>query len=123
MAAKPETNFRKRVQAFFKPAEICGEIKIFFTQEMSQVGVPDALLSYYGEFMGLELKSEEGKLSPLQIFNLKAISQSGGLAVGLWPSGFEKFKYDFMERKIPWTKGSVCLYRDNVLTMFSGREG
>jgi len=47
----------------------------------SQVGVPDIIVCYKGRFVGIEVKNETGKLSPLQERNLMRIADNGGIAL------------------------------------------
>lgn len=47
----------------------------------SQVGVPDIIVCYKGRFIGIEVKSEIGKLSILQERNLMRIADNGGIAL------------------------------------------
>lgn len=55
-------------------------------------GLPDLICCYKGKFIALELKREDGKASPLQLYEIKAIKESGGVAMVLRPSEFESFK-------------------------------
>lgn len=45
-----------------------------------------------GFFLGIELKSEKGKPSELQLWNIEKIKQAGGYAQVLYPDQFEDFK-------------------------------
>lgn len=45
-----------------------------------KAGCPDDLLCWHGIFIAIEIKSEVGDLTPLQISNLKLIQQAGGVA-------------------------------------------
>ena len=49
--------------------------------QFSQVGVPDIIACYKGRFIGIEVKNEIGKTSPLQEVNLKMINESGGIGI------------------------------------------
>lgn len=49
--------------------------------QFSQVGVPDILACYKGYFIGIEVKNETGKTSPLQDVNLKMIQDAGGYSL------------------------------------------
>ena len=48
--------------------------------QFSQVGVPDLLVCYKGRFLGIEIKNETGKTSPLQDVNIEQIKQAGGIS-------------------------------------------
>lgn len=49
--------------------------------QFSQVGVPDIIACYKGRFIGIEVKNETGKTSPLQDENLKMINEAGGIGI------------------------------------------
>lgn len=49
--------------------------------QFSQVGVPDIIACYKGRFIGVEVKNETGKTSPLQDINLKMINEAGGIGI------------------------------------------
>lgn len=49
--------------------------------QFSQVGVPDIIACYKGRFIGIEVKNETGKTSPLQDVNLKMINDAGGISI------------------------------------------
>ena len=49
--------------------------------QFSQVGVPDIIACYKGRFIGIEVKNETGKTSPLQDVNLKMINDAGGMGI------------------------------------------
>lgn len=123
MSSKPETNFRKRVQKFFKPFEIRGDVDTYWSQELSKVGIPDAFQCYFGAFLALEIKSEDGHLSKLQIYNLRKAARSGGIAIALWPSGWECFKRDydsFGRAFLLGCKKHVMIYKDNEVNVMEG---
>lgn len=50
------------------------------TIQCNKAGVPDILASLDGKFIGLEVKTETGKPSALQLRNIKQIIRSGGVA-------------------------------------------
>lgn len=53
----------------------------YFGNSYSQVGVPDILACYRGRFIGIEVKNEKGKTSPLQDYNLASIKEAGGISL------------------------------------------
>lgn len=55
-------------------------------------GIPDLIMCVNGKFVAVELKSDKGKATPLQIHNIKSINQSNGLAIVARPSDFELLK-------------------------------
>jgi hypothetical protein len=75
MGRKPETVFRTRVNRDLKKLP---HTAIFPIQQRSIIGDPDMILCICGKFIGLELKSAEGKPSSLQNHKLQSIGRAGG---------------------------------------------
>ena len=69
-------------------------------------GIPDIIICLKGLFIAIELKTEEGKPSALQLWNIEEIKKSGGQAIVLKPSQFNDFK-----KKILEVKESVQLFK------------
>ena len=44
-------------------------------------GISDIIACYKGKFIGIEVKNETGKTSPLQDVNLKMINEAGGIGL------------------------------------------
>ena len=57
-----------------------------------QAGIPDVICCKNGIFIGIELKSTNGKATELQKYNIKQINKSGGIGIILFPEGFAEFK-------------------------------
>lgn len=93
MTTAQEKNFENRVKNFLV-SEGCYEVK-FFANAYTKSGIPDILACVNGYFVGIEVKADNGKPSPLQLHNITKIRQAGGFAFVLYPSAFEKFK-DFV---------------------------
>lgn len=85
-----EKQFENKVKKFLEE-EDCYFIK-HFSNAFTKSGIPDILASVGGYFVGIEIKAEKGKPSPLQIHNLQQIHLSGGFAILLYPDDFELFK-------------------------------
>lgn len=68
----------------------------FFANRMTKTGVPDILASVGGNFVGIEVKAQNGTPSPLQIHNVEQIRESGGFAFVVYPSGWEQLR-DILE--------------------------
>ena len=51
-----------------------------------KAGIPDLLVCYKGHFLGLELKTDTGKPSELQLAHLKMIHKAGGMSMLVRPS-------------------------------------
>lgn len=49
--------------------------------KFSKVGVPDILACWQGKFVGIEVKTPSGRLTPLQLHNLDHIRQNGGISI------------------------------------------
>lgn len=63
----------------------------FFANRMTQVGVPDILACVGGSFVGIEVKSENGVLSDIQSYNRRAIFNSNGFAIVVYPKHYVLF--------------------------------
>lgn len=55
-------------------------------------GLPDMRIVVNGIALEVELKDTNGTLSELQKRNIRQINNSGGMAMVLYPEGFETFK-------------------------------
>ena len=55
-------------------------------------GIPDLLICWKGKFIGIELKTDIGKPSPLQLHELNEIEKAGGIALILRPKTWEEYK-------------------------------
>lgn len=58
-----------------------------------RAGIPDILACINGNFVALELKSETGRLSELQKYNLKKIIDNDGIALEVKPSNWDEVKW------------------------------
>jgi len=67
-------------------------IKYWGGGKYTKTGIPDLLACINGDFYGIEVKSETGKPSTLQLMNLNKINNAGGYAILLYPKDFENFK-------------------------------
>lgn len=85
-----EKNFENKVKKFLEENG-CYYIK-HFSNAFTKSGIPDILASVNGYFVGIEVKASNGKPSPLQIYNLQKIDESGGFAILLYPDDFDHFK-------------------------------
>jgi Holliday junction resolvase len=87
LAKQKETIFKERVLRELKKLPRAWVCK---TQQVSKRGTPDILACINGRFCAIELKTETGKLSALQDYNLQAIAKSGGIAIVMTPNNFEE---------------------------------
>lgn len=78
MADTPERKVKKKVTDFLK------SVGAYYTMPVASgfgnAGVPDILCCYQGKFIGIECKANGGKPTRLQLSNLQAIRDAGGLA-------------------------------------------
>ena len=86
----PEKTFETKIKNFIE-SERGWQVK-FFANSYTKNGIPDILACVNGHFIGIEVKAENGKPSPLQIYHCEEIRKAGGFAFILYPSGFEDFK-------------------------------
>ena len=86
-----EKSFENKVKKFLED-EGCWFLKYWGGAAYTKAGIPDLLVCCNGYFLGVELKAPNGRPSPLQIYNLKKIDESGGYGILLYPKDFETFK-------------------------------
>lgn len=66
-------------------------------QQVTKHGDPDYLICAGGMFMAAELKTEEGRPTPLQQYKLEAIKHCGGVSRIVRPSNLEEFLQEVRE--------------------------
>ena len=85
-----EKNFENKIKAYLK------SIGAYFIKthgdRFSRVGTPDIIACIKGKFVAIEVKSENGKPSELQLYHIQQINNAGGYGVILYPKDFEQFK-------------------------------
>ncbi|MBP2655621.1 MAG: hypothetical protein H6Q73_3190 [Firmicutes bacterium] len=89
-----EKEFQKQVIQFLKSQNIY-HIKIW-GGGFQKAGIPDLLCCIRGKFVALELKTEKGRATVLQKYNLFKIQDAGGYARVLRPAEFERFKREVL---------------------------
>ena len=89
MAGK-EKNFENKIKNFLKK-ENCYFFKFWGTM-YTRAGVPDLIACVNGWFVGIEVKSDIGKPSEIQLVNIDEIHRNKGFAVVVHPEGFEQLK-------------------------------
>lgn len=101
-----EKNFENRIKKYFHsvgvyPAgypkdrmevEMVGWYTKIWGGGFQKSGIPDILACINGIMVAVEVKASTGKPSELQKLNVSRINGSGGVAVFLYPEGFEQFK-------------------------------
>ena len=98
-----EKIFENKVKAYLK-SQGCWFVKYWSGNSQNGMkftrdGIPDLLVCCNGYFLGIELKSETGKVSELQQWHLDKICEAGGIGIVLRPHQFEEFK-DFVKNKL-----------------------
>jgi len=96
-----EKQFENKVKNFLKENN-CWYVKYWGGSHFTRAGIPDLLCCIGGKFVALELKSDTGKPTELQKWNLRKIRESGGLGMVLYPDQFEEFQiitYELLERR------------------------
>jgi len=62
----------------------------YFANRNTRSGIPDILACVNGEFLAIEVKSDSGHPTELQLHNVELIRKAGGLAFVVYPSGFDQ---------------------------------
>jgi len=59
---------------------------------LSKTGIPDIIANINGLFVAIEVKTETGTASPLQLYYIDKINSQNGIAVAIRPSQFNALK-------------------------------
>lgn len=106
-----EKSFENKIKAYLKSKGFW-YVK-YFANRMTRTGVPDILACVNGYFVAIEVKSQTGKPSELQIYNRDEIRKAGGIAVVLYPNQWENFKLLIDDLvKLP---NQNCIWQDQIL--------
>lgn len=92
-----EKTFENRIKDFLKK-EGCYFFKFWGTM-YTRAGVPDLIACVNGWFVGIEVKSEIGRASEIQLQNISEIHENRGFAVIVHPEEFEQLKEMILEIK------------------------
>ena len=92
-----ESAFQKKVIAFLKAQPNVWYVKYWAGSQYTKEGIPDILACIEGVFHGIELKTDTGQPSKLQLYNIRKINDSGGEAYILRPKDFEDWKSRWFE--------------------------
>lgn len=87
MSKQNETVFKEKVAARLKTFKNTWHVKV---QQLSVSGTPDFLICLNGVFIALELKTDSGKVSKLQEYNLNKIAKCGGISIVLMPQNYDE---------------------------------
>ncbi len=89
MAKTKESKLEEEVEKFMKRKGIWQLAR--YQAQSNQNGLPDRLYLYKGYLLGLELKTDEGKPTKLQLKKLDEINKNGG--IGLIIRSIEEVEY------------------------------
>lgn len=92
-----EKTFENKIKKYLSDNNIW-HVK-YFANGFTKSGIPDILACCNGYFLAIEVKSEVGRPSELQLHHIEKIKQSGGHAVIVKPSQFEELKELIQELK------------------------
>lgn len=90
-----EKKFENKLKAYLK-SQGCWVLKTW-GGGYQRSGLPDLLCCYKGKFIAIEVKSEIGKASELQKYEIEQIRKAEGFTFILKPSHFEDFK-NFLQK-------------------------
>ena len=93
-----ESQFQTKVIQFLKEHGVY-VIKYWGGGRYTKAGVPDIVACINGYFIAIELKTDTGRVSKLQEYNLEEIRKAGGIAIVLRPKQFNSFKKFIKEMK------------------------
>lgn len=79
MAKTEESKLEQEVEKFMLRRRIWQLAR--FQAQSNQNGIPDRLYLYKGLLLGLELKTDKGSPTTLQLIKLKEINNNGGIGV------------------------------------------
>ena len=89
MAKTKESKLEEDIERLMKTKGIWQLVR--YQAQSNQNGLPDRLYLYKGYLLGLELKTDEGKPTKLQLKKLEEINKNGG--IGLIVRNVEKVEY------------------------------
>ena len=84
----PEKRFENKIKAMLD--EHGAWWVKYFANRNTRSGIPDILACVNGEFLGIEVKSDSGNPTDLQLHHIEMIRKAGGLAFVVYPSGFDQ---------------------------------
>ena len=73
-------------------APLCGWYTKIWSGGFQKSGIPDLLACVNGIMVAIEIKGSRGTPSELQKLNISRINQANGIALFLYPEGFDDFK-------------------------------
>ena len=73
-----ESSLLKQVVSYLKSLQKAGKPLFFFKTHGDPIGIPDLLLCINGKFIGIELKTQTGRISKAQEYIKGKIESAGG---------------------------------------------
>ena len=86
-----EKHFEIKVKNYLKEKN-CWFVKYWGGIMFTKSGIPDILCCCNGYFVAIELKSENGQPTKLQLHNLSKLKKNGAISLLLYPHYFNQFK-------------------------------
>lgn len=86
-----EKRFEDRVKSFLTE-QGAWFLKYWGGGHFTKSGVPDLLVCSFGQFIGIELKADNGEPTMLQLKTLERIRKAGGWSILLYPGDFTGFR-------------------------------
>jgi len=72
-----ESKIQSKIMKNLKAADIYAHKNI----TTNRAGIPDIIACVNGKYLAIEVKNEKGKATPLQLWNIEQIKNSGGHAI------------------------------------------
>ena len=88
-----EKSYENKIKRYLKTLPKCWFFKVRGNM-FQKAGVPDIIGVLNGRFIAIEVKSEVGKPSELQLATIKLIKRAGGYAVVSGPKHWDELKKD-----------------------------
>lgn len=90
-----EKDYENKIKAYIE--SVGGWWVKFHGNAFTREGVPDLLCCINGKFLAIEVKSDTGKPSKLQINEIRKINKAGGRADIYYPKDFERLKKEIRD--------------------------
>lgn len=91
----PEAKVKAKVKKYLQEAGAYYAMPV--TGGYGNSGVPDFLVCHKGKFYGIECKAGGNTITGLQLFNLKAIEDAGGVALVVNESNVNTFIEEYFK--------------------------
>ena len=111
MAKTEESRLEEIVEKFMQEHHIWQLAR--YQAQSNRNGLPDRLYLYKGFLIGLELKTDKGKPTDLQIKKIKEINENGGIGLLVGPVEISNLKH--LIGVIDWYRiGNVALLSEKI---------